>query len=63
MQYEIENKADLCPVCQGRGKYTEYLNYGTTASTKIEKTCHRLWWKRLGSDTYCKHNYNTRLGK
>lgn len=42
MQYKIENKADLCPVCQGRGKYIEYLNYGTTASTKIEKTCHRL---------------------
>lgn len=37
----IENKADLCPVCKGTGKYTEYNVYvGSNFNTTIERTCH-----------------------
>ena len=37
--YKIENKADLCPVCKGTGKYREIVSYGTITA-KFEKTCH-----------------------
>jgi len=26
-QYKIENKAELCPVCNGTGRYFEQYNY------------------------------------
>ena len=40
MQYEVENKADLCPVCRGTGIYKEYVNYGTSGTLSTERTCH-----------------------
>ena len=40
MQYEVENKADLCPVCRGTGIYKEIINYGTSAECGTERACH-----------------------
>ena len=37
--YKIENKADLCPVCRGTGKYKKITNYGS-CTTEYERTCH-----------------------
>lgn len=42
--YNIENKAELCPVCNGSGKYKQTWNYGTSAECSTETLCHRLWW-------------------
>lgn len=39
MQYEVENKADLCPICKGTGQVTVHTNYGTYTS-QYERTCH-----------------------
>lgn len=39
MQY-IDNKAELCPVCNGSGKYITTYNYGTTCECGTEITCH-----------------------
>lgn len=40
MQYEVENKADLCPVCNGSGIYINYKYSGTTIKWQSKTTCH-----------------------
>ena len=30
----------ICPVCNGTGKYKEYVNYGTSTGAYSEHTCH-----------------------
>ena len=40
MQYELETKADLCPVCKGSGLYKEYYDYATTTGAFSQRTCH-----------------------
>ena len=41
MQYQVENKADLCPVCKGTGEYTEYIECeGTIFKVSTKRTCH-----------------------
>lgn len=38
----MSNHAEICPVCNGAGKYKEYTFFRdrTTTQTYIEKTCH-----------------------
>lgn len=38
----MSNHAEICPVCNGAGKYKEYIFFRdrTTIQTYIEKTCH-----------------------
>ena len=40
MQYELETKADLCPVCKGSGIYTEFHQEVATTSYTTQRTCH-----------------------
>lgn len=37
---QVENHAEICPVCGGSGKYKETYNMNYTNATYIEKTCH-----------------------
>lgn len=37
---QVKNHAEICPVCQGSGKYREYINYATTTNASYERTCH-----------------------
>lgn len=63
-QYEIENKAELCPVCNGTGIYEKVIAPDKNISVGIcsyKTTCHRLWWKRLGNNTNNSHFYYKRL--
>ena len=40
--FYVENKADLCPVCKGTGKYKQVWNYGLSGECSTERLCHRL---------------------
>ena len=37
---QVQNHAEICPVCRGSGKYKETYNMNYTNATYIEKTCH-----------------------
>lgn len=41
--FETNTKAQICPVCNGSGRYREEYNFGhsvTSGSSYTERTCH-----------------------
>ena len=44
---QVQNHAEICPVCAGTGKYKETYNMNYTNATYIEKTCHGCQGKGL----------------
>lgn len=37
---EYLNHAEICPVCEGTGKYKEHYNFVSTTNAWTEKICH-----------------------